>query len=206
MCLPWQVMSQAQGELEEERRRLLGGLSSLLGRYRGRVMERPGFDEERALLAELDAARDSLERCLRSYASKLDGSWSLSKEVLSKARLEHLTCDVAEVEEVLGVPLSGIGNGLCSRRGFPSHFGDLNGHHWGSCGGGSMPQDDQIPVRDVGPLSETSQGSESMPKLPLVFRDTPPTCSTPIGTPRKVRHLRKEPLRLHHAPGEQICI
>lgn len=69
-----------------------------------------------------------------------------------------------------------------------------------------MPQDDQIPVRDVGPLSETSQGSESMPKLPLVFRDTPPTCSTPIGTPRKVRHLRKEPLRLHHAPGEQICI
>ncbi|CAN8031620.1 unnamed protein product [Ixodes persulcatus] len=120
-------------------------------------------------------------------------SLSLCKEPLARARLSHLTCNVTEMEEVLGVSLAGIGNGLCARGRFPTDFGDLNGRPWGGCGAlpgaGALSQDDQIPVRDVGPLSQPCPGTPALEgsKLPesLVFRDPPPTCSTPLGTPKQ---------------------
>lgn len=192
----YEVLSQAQGAMQEERQRLLSGLSSLLRLYRGRLPEpssSPGFQEECLLLRDLEAARDDLESCLRDYARKLDGSLSLCKEPLARARLSHLTCNVTEMEEVLGVSLAGIGNGLCARGRFPTDFGDLNGRPWGGCGAlpgaGALSQDDQIPVRDVGPLSQPCPGTPALEgsKLPesLVFRDPPPTCSTPLGTPKQ---------------------
>ncbi|EEC14368.1 Girdin, putative [Ixodes scapularis] len=183
----YEVLSQAQGTMQEERQRLLSGLSSLLRLYRGRLPEpssSPGFQEECLLLRDLEAARDDLESCLRDYARKLDGSLSLCKEPLARARLSHLTCNVTEMEEVLGVSLAGIGNGLCARGRFPTDFGDLNGRPWGA-----LSQDDQIPVRDVGPLSQPCPVTPALEgsKLPesLVFRDPPPTCSTPLGTPKQ---------------------
>ncbi|KAG0412153.1 hypothetical protein HPB47_010709, partial [Ixodes persulcatus] len=192
----YEVLSQAQGAMQEERQRLLSGLSSLLRLYRGRLPEpssSPGFQEECLLLRDLEAARDDLESCLRDYARTLDGSLSLCKEPLARARLSHLTCNVTEMEEVLGVSLAGIGNGLCARGRFPTDFGDLNGRPWGGCGAlpgaGALSQDDQIPVRDVGPLSQPCPGTPALEgsKLPesLVFRDPPPTCSTPLGTPKQ---------------------
>ncbi|KAH6926978.1 hypothetical protein HPB50_024353 [Hyalomma asiaticum] len=185
-----QVLAQAQGELQEERRRLLSGISSLLSRCRNVLPESslPGIQEDRVLLRELESLRDDLEGRLRDYARKLDGNLSLSKESLSKSRSGYLSCNVTQMNDVLSVPIGSIGNGLCSQGRFQSEYSDYNGRNpWGS-----TPQDDQIPVRDVGPLAQSSRCHGSSPESSLthfsnscVLQDAPPTCSTPLSTPKQ---------------------
>lgn len=186
----YEVLAQAQGELQDERRRLLSGISSLLSRCRNVLPESslPGIQEDRVLLRELESLRDDLEGRLRDYARKLDGNLSLSKESLSKSRSGYLSCNVSQMNDVLGVPIGSIGNGLCSQSRFQSEYGDYNGRNpWGS-----TPQDDQIPVRDVGPLSQSVRCHGSSPESSLahfsnscVLQDAPPTCSTPLSTPKQ---------------------
>ncbi|KAH8027627.1 hypothetical protein HPB51_007177 [Rhipicephalus microplus] len=183
------VLAQAQGELQEERRRLLSGISSLLSRCRNVLPESslPGIQEDRVLLRELESLRDDLEGRLRDYARKLDGNLSLSKESLSKSRSGYLSCNVSQMNDVLSVPIGSIGNGLCSQSRYQSEYGDYNGRNpWGSA-----PQDDQIPVRDVGPLAQSARCHGSSPESSLahfsnscVLQDVPPTCSTPLSTPK----------------------
>ncbi|KAL1486088.1 hypothetical protein MTO96_031542 [Rhipicephalus appendiculatus] len=175
---------------KEERRRLLSGISSLLSRCRNVLPESslPGIQEDRVLLRELESLRDDLEGRLRDYARKLDGNLSLSKESLSKSRSGYLSCNVSQMNDVLSVPIGSIGNGLCSQSRFQSEYGDYNGRNpWGSA-----PQDDQIPVRDVGPLAQSSRCHGSSPESSLahfsnscVLQDAPPTCSTPLSTPKQ---------------------
>ncbi|XP_077521833.1 uncharacterized protein LOC144132953 [Amblyomma americanum] len=185
----YEVLAQAQGELQDERRRLLSGISSLLSRCRSVLPESSlpgGVQEDRVLLRELEALKDDLEGRLRDYARKLDGNLSLSKESLSKSRSSYLSCNVSQMNDVLGMPLSSIGNGLCSQGRFQSDYGDLNGRNpWGST------QDDQIPVRDVGPLSQSAHCHGSSPESSLAhfpnscaLQETPPKCSTPLSTPK----------------------
>lgn len=198
----YEVLAQAQGELQEERRRLLSGISSLLSRCRSVLPSAaasaadaspsalPPLQEDRVLLRELETLRDDLEGRLRDYARRLDGNLSLSKESLSKSRSSYLTCNVSQMNDVLGTSLGSMGNGLCPPSRFQSDFGDFNGRSsWGGT------QDDQIPVRDVGPLSSQSARCHgSSPESSLAhFSDScalrdrvpAPTCSTPLGTPKQ---------------------
>lgn len=192
----YEVLAQAQGELQEERRRLLSGISSLLSRCRSVLPAEASspstaalpMQEDRVLLRELETLRDDLEGRLRDYARRLDGNLSLSKESLSKSRSGYLSCNVSQMNDVLGAPLGSMGNGLCSQSRFQSDFGDFNGRSsWGGT------QDDQIPVRDVGPLSQSARCHGSSPESSLAhFPDScalrdrvpGPACSTPLGTPK----------------------
>ncbi|KAH9375935.1 hypothetical protein HPB48_012575 [Haemaphysalis longicornis] len=199
----YEVLAQAQGELQEERRRLLSGISSLLSRCRSgppssSAAESPSsaalppLQEDRVLQRELETLRDDLEGRLRDYARRLDGNLSLSKESLSKSRSGYLSCNVSQMNDVLGTPLGSTGNGLCPQSRFQSEFADFNGRSlWGGT------QDDQIPVRDVGPLSQSARCHGSSPESSLAhFSDScalrdrvpGPTCSTPLGTPKVVRY------------------
>ncbi|XP_077537258.1 uncharacterized protein LOC144149522 isoform X1 [Haemaphysalis longicornis] len=215
----YEVLAQAQGELQEERRRLLSGISSLLSRCRSGLPSSstaespssaalPPLQEDRVLQRELETLRDDLEGRLRDYARRLDGNLSLSKESLSKSRSGYLSCNVSQMNDVLGTPLGSTGNGLCPQSRFQSEFADFNGRSlWGGT------QDDQIPVRDVGPLSQSARCHGSSPESSLAhFSDScalrdrvpGPTCSTPLGTPKQQQQQQHQagPLPAPHVTVE----
>ncbi|XP_064484134.1 girdin-like [Ornithodoros turicata] len=172
-----QVMLQAITSLEEERSQVLSKVSSLLSQYQ-QGMSMSQLDRE--TLLQLQLQKEDLEKFLQKYTRRLERSYNLLGSNLKRSKSENLFADVSQTGALLSSSLvGGLSNGEPCQRNFAGRTSvrSHNGHSW--AGPDSEAADDQIPVRDVGPLS-SPVSSRASPDASLSQRTASPLCFSPL--------------------------